>query len=233
MAYDADEEREDIVDELFNAQVKGKVDPVWRLQRQLERCNILLGTGDIEVFQNSVLALKGDLPMGIKAAVISRSGDYNSNVVKYDYEHAGPTRLGTVANPLVRVRGHPEWGSMMDIPQSFRDEHEDLISIWSPIKVEGEETDYIDLFEIIKEEIEKGGASWQYEKRTLKFKETQKFQEKQEVLPKKVISAIVRIRTLHLLHLRRLYPDLKISYREMNIGWDTHPKTPKYPKKEE
>ncbi len=152
-------------DDLFDPQVKGRVDPIARLARQLERCNMVLVMGDVVTFENSVLALKGDLPMSVKEAVLARKGEFNSAPVRYEYMTTCGVNIGTPKNPFVSVPGHPEWDFLLDIPKPYRDAHmEDKITILSPTRIKGEITDYIDLYEIIKEELEKAGLTWRYGK---------------------------------------------------------------------
>jgi len=63
-------------DELFAVEVKGKVDPIWRLQRQLERCNIIGSTGVEEEFERAVEVLYSELPLHIKQAVDRREHEF-------------------------------------------------------------------------------------------------------------------------------------------------------------
>lgn len=225
MTYVDEDERSAIMDSLFDINIKGRVDPVWRLQRQLERTNIVLGTGDIVTFENSVLALKGDLPISIKNAVLKRSDDYNKTIVEYVFKENCGIKMGTIKNPLVSVHGHPEWEDLQSVPKSFRDKYEDRISIYSPVEVETTRTDYITLFEVMKEEIEKAGVSWQHTDRT---GEALKVQKIQVTLPKAVITSIVRNRVALLLEIRKTNPELIIGYRDLNVGWDATPQTPTY-----
>ncbi len=218
------QDRSDRIENLFNPLVKSNVDAKWRLQNQLERTNIVLGSGDQIGFINSVVALRGDLPLNIKQAVIARVKEYVTKPDKYTYEMSCHVKLGTIENPLVRCADHPEWGSLQDIPDTWKKENPDKWSIWSPIKTNEEVTSWTTLFEIIKEEIEKGGVSWQH------VQETKDAGKIPIMYPKEIISLIVKDRVKTLLYIRKNYPDIKIGYQDMNTGWDASPPTPTYPK---
>jgi len=227
MEHITQEEKDSMMDNLFDIKVKGKVDVIWRLQKQLERCNMILGMGNFEAFENSVLALKGDLPMGVKEAVLDRQGEFNSTPVRYQYTNCCGVKVGTIKNPMVDVPGHPEWEFLLDVPKPYRESHVDEIDILSPIKVEETETDYIDLYEIIKEELEKAGTSWQYEKKIPKAMKIQ------ETLPKKIINEIVKNRVDLLMSLRQDYPEMVLGYRDLNVGWHETPQTPVFERGED
>ena len=227
MTYTPESERETIIDNLFDATVKGKVDAVWRLQRQLERCNILLGTGDMATFENSVWALLGDLPMSVRETILARSGDYNNKVTSYKFESCCGINAGTLQNPVVQVKGHLEWEFMIDVPQDFQDRFPDRILRISPIAHTELKTDYIKLYQIIKEELEKSGASWQYEKKTGKAMKVE------EDLSREIINIIVDNRVGLLQNLRKRFPHKTLGYRDLNTGWDREPATPVYEREKE
>ncbi len=152
-------------DDVFDQQqVKGRVDPISRLARQLERCNLILGEGNIETFESSVLALKGDLPLRVKECVLARKDEFNSAPVEWKYIMCCGQRVGTPKNPLISVKDHPDWEFMNQVPKPFREEYQDRIEILSPIRIDDLRTDYIDLFEIIKEELEKAGLTWTFKR---------------------------------------------------------------------
>ncbi len=214
------DEKDDMMDNLFNPVVKGRVDSIWRLQKQLERCNMLIASPDISAFESSILALKGDLPMGVKEAVLTRTNEFNSSPERYKYMNTCGQKVGTLKNPLVSVEGHPEYDFLLDIPKLLRETYRDRITILSPIKSQEVETDYFDLFEIIKEELERAGTTWQYEKKIPKAMKIQ------ETLPKKIINEIVKNRVDLLMSLRQDYPEMVLGYRSLNVGWAENPPTP-------
>lgn len=220
MEYIDQEEKDMMMDSLFDIRIKGKVDVIWRLQKQLERCNMILAMGNIEAFESSVLALKGDLPMGVKKAVLARTDEFNSTPIRYEYTNCCGVNVGTPDNPMISVEGHREWDFLDQVPKPFRDEYKDRIHTVSPRRIEETETDYIDLYEIIKEELERAGSTWQYEK---KIPKAMKIQEK---LPKHIVKEIVGNRVDFLLNLRNQYPKMALGYRDLNVGWHETPPTP-------
>jgi len=133
---------------IFDKEVRDKIDSSYRCQRQLERCNILATQAGDPVknieFENSVEALMGDLPTKIRLAVLDRREDY---IVKpeprWQYLKAGRYNMGTPDNPV-------------------KDDYGNVIS---PIKVQDPPfEDPMTKLSIIKEELESGGASWRYDK---------------------------------------------------------------------
>jgi len=135
------------VDKLFDVQVKGKIDPAWRLQRQLERCNVLMCGQDVSIFEAAVRALLGDIPLRIKARVLKRSKDFNDMIKR----------------PIVSY-----W---CGVPQYKYDDDGKRIP---PEVVEEETTDYEKLFAFIKEELEIGGTTWRYDTKKINIGEVEK-----------------------------------------------------------
>ncbi len=153
------------VDGIFDKEIKGKIDAPWGYARQRERCNVLMAGENLIAFESSVRALLGDLPLHIKTDVVARKTEFNAiPPSSYKYMNNCGVNIGTPDNPLVSVVDHPEWDFMNEVPEYFRDNHEDKITILSPIEIIGVEyTDHEKLFEIIKEEGERGGLGWKYD----------------------------------------------------------------------
>lgn len=153
------------VEDIFNKEIKGKIDAPWRFTRQLERCNVLMAGENLQAFEASVRALLGDLPLHIKNKVMDRKSEFN--VVppsSYNYMNNCGINIGTPDNPFVSVVEHSEWDFLNEVPDSFREYNEDKITILSPVEVEGVEyTDHEKLLEIIKEEADEGGLGWRYD----------------------------------------------------------------------
>ena len=157
-------ERQDFnsIDDVYLREVKNRIDASWRLQRQLERCNILSAQldkpGNQNSFENSVLALLGDLPTYVRRSVEARKTDYTvTPEPRYQFKYSCQVPMGTIENPL-----------QYNKPEDYDYDPNEPTVTYSPIKVtDPPYIDYIKLLQIIKAELESGGASWQLQK-TLK-----------------------------------------------------------------
>ena len=137
------------VEDLYTREMKEKIDAKWRLERQLDRCNRLaidaaLDPAREEAFKQAVEVLLGDLPLRIKQKVLDREDEF---IIppreEWHYRYCGNQPMGTPENPVTDAEGR----------------------VISPILVTTpEDLDPFALLEIIKEELEKGGVSWEYEK---------------------------------------------------------------------
>jgi len=108
-------------DELFAVEVKGKVDPIWRLQRQLERCNIIGSTGDEEAFERAVEVLYSELPMQIKQAVDGREDEFRGTEEKLVF---------------INFAGVPIRNKELGSPQRVEEERFDYFKLFEVIKEE-------------------------------------------------------------------------------------------------
>ena len=123
------------VGDIFNKEIKGKIDAPWRFTRQLERCNVLMASADLQGFESSVRALLGDLPLHIKNIVIDRKSEFNPEPhPTYEYIDNCGIRVGTPDNPLISVADHPEWDFLNEVPKPFQENQADQITILSPIE---------------------------------------------------------------------------------------------------
>jgi len=149
MSADAEEEEHGFVglDDAYLREIKGKIDSLWKIQRQMERCAILRAkiTVDPESYYSSVRELFSDCPINVKEGVLKREAEYNVIMPKYRFrECCGRPMIGTPENPLI---------------------DEETGDVVNPI-FEGEESkiDYEKWHDIIKEELDKANLRWEYRK---------------------------------------------------------------------
>jgi len=197
----SEEEYEEGIGELFNVQVKGKVDPIWRLQRLLERCNILAVTGDEEAFGRAVEVLLGELPISVKRAVEARQEEYMSpRRVVYQFR----TCMGV---PLAGTPSEPLTSNPPDSP--FYDPYLPDVPL-NPIPVEeGPRIDYFALLEIIKEELEKANLTWEHR---LEHKHLRKIESR---LPEGIVSGAEKLLIDYIMQVRAEHSDLRIGWKQL------------------
>lgn len=153
----SEEESEKFVslDDIYLRELKDKIDSPWRLQRQLERCNILAAGENEKAFQDSVEITLDELPIEIKSNVMARENEYwVTPEPDYQFKYNCGVPVGSIEQPV-----------MLNDPEDWDYDSSRSTVPWSPVLVET--PPYIDhkkLLAIIKEEAERGGLSWQYEK---------------------------------------------------------------------
>jgi len=137
------------VEELYTREVKEKIDAKWRLERQLDRCNRLaieaaFDPAKEEAFKRAVGAALDDLPIRIKQHVLERKDEYYIPPQQvWRYQFCGKHPMGTPDNPVRDAEGR----------------------VISPVlETTPEDLDPYALLGVIKEELEKGGLAWEYEK---------------------------------------------------------------------
>ena len=213
-----------LIDKIFDREIKGKVDTPWRFQIQMARCNQLMSGPDQIAFEASVRALLGDLPLHIKNIVVGRKDEFNSTPPStYQFKTTCGVNIGTIKNPFVSVPGHPEYDFWLDIPKPYRETHDDEISIISPVEVPGElYTDHEKLLELIKEEADRGGIGWKYQRAAKEMGPVEK------VLPGKLAGKIEKVLVNMMIEHRR--EGIMYSWAEL-IGSqrDRTPRTPTPP----
>lgn len=144
------------VEDIYKRKLKDRVDPPYRLQNQLKRCNILASRGDPLVFESAVRTLIGDLPYSVKTTVQERIENECTIVppVIWKYIEFCGHRLGTTKKPFVTndpngIDYNPNEPSDPISPYEFHP---------APY------IDYEKVLGIVKEELEFGGGSWRYDK---------------------------------------------------------------------
>jgi len=160
------------VDPLFAVDIKGTSNPQFRLQRQLERCNVLSTHMDITVFETAVRTALGDCPLHIKTRVLARGKEYNNIPdAEYKYEFCANARIGTPSNPSVSWHDKRyEPGPLQDRPGWEKMEEDLDYAVYSPRLVPRKEmTDYEGLLGIIKEELDNAGLGWKRDTRNIEI----------------------------------------------------------------
>jgi len=108
--FEYEEPQEEAISDLFSLKVKGRVDAAWRLQRQLERCNVLAARAPLseEGFETFKQTLLGDLPIGVRQRVEAREEDY---IIKggpeWHYIYNAGVPMGTPDDPVCDEHGNP------------------------------------------------------------------------------------------------------------------------------
>ena len=152
-----------------NQQYKDKVDIQFMFNNQVQRCLLNLGSG---YFPENVEALLRIIPGASFDKIQYRRKEWNPVVEEFQYEFAGPIRLGSPTEPVMEEIN--EWsGKEYPIPYiTIKDEEtgaEEKIIDWtdphiiSPRLIEKEAPDYMMLFKIILQEAEDTGLSWKTE----------------------------------------------------------------------
>ncbi len=182
------------LEELGNVKIKGNLSIEDLVRRQMDRCNMTISTADPEVFNANVRALMSYLPGGKYAELIAKKDEYNTENEQYNFRSTCGHDIGTIENPLVSVPNHPEWDFLLDIPKPYREEHEDEISILSPIKSMVESTDYEQLYRLIIKALEGQGLTWKIEQKTVEMGKVIKVKTPSKLLAK-AEAAIVKVLT--------------------------------------
>jgi len=170
------------------------VDAAWRLQRQLERCNVLATRASLteegfEAFKQAVATLLGDLPIGVRQRVEAREEDY---IIKggpeWHYIYNAGVPMGTPDDPVCDEHGNPI----------------------SPVLVQQpDEVDPFALLSVIKEELEKGGLTWEYRE------EHKAIRKIGEPLPEGIVSRAEQMLVRFIRQVRAENPELKIGWRQL------------------
>ena len=182
------------IEDLYIRDLKEKIDARWRLQRQLERCNLLAieaasSEEKYEAFRQAVEVLLGDLPIRIRKRVEAREEDY---VIKggpeWHYIYNAGVPMGTPDDPVCDEHGNPI----------------------SPVLVQQpDEVDPFALLSVIKEELEKGGLTWEYRE------EHKAIRKIGEPLPEGIVSRAEQMLVRFIRQVRAENPELKIGWRQL------------------
>ena len=156
-------------DPLFDLQYKEKMDPQYLLNLQQLRC--LQSSGTVFFAENVEMLLRM-IPSASKTMIARRHNEWNPIIMDFDYSWAGPIRLGTKTKPLMAKIGH----SSKRYPTPYvEDEDGNKVINWndpniiSPRLVEKEAPDHKELFNLIQEELENVGLSWNQDTATFKI----------------------------------------------------------------
>jgi len=148
----------------LNKQYKEKVDIQFIFNNQVERCLRNLGSG---YFPENVEALLRIIPGGSYDKILLKHEEWNPNVTDFEYEYAGPIRLGSEKEPLTYpINNYSD--DLKPVPYTKNEDEEKVIDwehpdIRSPRLVTKEVPDYMMLFKIILQEAEDTGLSWKTE----------------------------------------------------------------------
>ena len=148
------------------ANFKDKIDMNFIFNDHVRRVLQSIGT---PMFDESVEALSLILPTSAYLAIIGRRNEWNPIVEDFEYEYAGPIKLGRKSDPLMRIDPKSKhYEKHYPIPYIKDDDGKDVIDwssphIRSPQLVEKEAPDYMAYLRIIIEEAENAGLSWNQE----------------------------------------------------------------------
>jgi len=196
------EEESELLEALFDSTVKGRVDQIWRMNRQMERCAILRSRAALEPesYNAAVRELKSTLPVEVLNRVNQREEE--ECIVEYeDYEYV-KDRCGV---PL----GTPEHPFMSNPPDSPHFDPNLPNYVISPKQVTKTEFDYERLHDIIKEEAERANLTWEYTKKAPKALKIE------EPLPDGLVSMVEKALVDVLPQVRRAYPNVKIGWLDL------------------
>lgn len=214
MAHKEEEIEYGSVGSIFDTEIRGKIDAPWRLQRQIERCNVLISSDNVPAFDAAVRALMGDLPYKIKTNVLARSKEYDVQATKWIYTKWRGRRQGTPENPVLN-NDPADW---------INYDPKQPTTVKSPIEVPDNYTDYERMLDVIKEEIELGHISWKYDAKGLNWGEVES--PLSPGLTKRFTKAIVAE-----IAAQRKEGHVDVNFREAvasQLG--LNPPTPSYPK---
>ena len=159
------------------ANFKDKIDMNFIFNDHVRRVLQSIGT---PMFNESVEALSLILPTSAYLAIIGRRNEWNPIVEDFEYEYAGPIKLGRKSDPLMRIDPKSKhYEKQYPIPY-IKDENGNDIEdkdgnkkidwtsprIRSPRLVEVEVPDYMYFIRIILEEAENVNLSWNQDNTT-------------------------------------------------------------------
>jgi len=146
----------------FDLQYKDKLDPKYIFNAQIMRCLTLI---DTVMFPNNVEALAKLLPLASYAKLTARRKEWITEEWKFEYMYAGPMRIGTVEEPIMaslpgsNTKEYP-------IPYTEDEDGNQIIDwedphILSPRLVQKDEPNYLIFFQLVMEEAQHAGLTWQ------------------------------------------------------------------------
>jgi len=153
----------------FDLQYKDKLDPKYIFNAQIMRCLQLI---DTPMFQNNVEALARLLPIASYTKITNRRKEWTPEEWKFEYDYAGPIKLGTLEKPIMaKIPGSNK--QRYPIPY-IDDEDGNTIIDWddphilSPRLVQKDEPNYLIFFQLIMEEAQYAGLTWDQDTATFK-----------------------------------------------------------------
>lgn len=104
-------------EELFDLTVKGKFDPMSRLQRQLERVNVIASSGDDVMLENAIQVLYSELPINIKQAVDAREDEYRAVEEKlvFNFFAGLPINNPKLGSPRKVAEEYIDWLKLLEV----------------------------------------------------------------------------------------------------------------------
>ena len=153
----------------FDLQYKDKLAPKYNVNEQIRRC---LQMVDTVMFPNSVEALARILPIESYVKIANRRKEWVTEEWKFEYMYAGPMRIGTVEEPIMaslpgsNTKEYP-------IPYTEDEDGNQIIDwddphILSPRLVQKDEPNYLIFFQLIMEEAQYAGLTWDQDTATFK-----------------------------------------------------------------
>jgi len=153
----------------FDLQYKDKLDPKYIFNAQIMRCLQLI---DTVMFPNNVEALAKLLPLASYAKLVARRKEWVTEEWKFEYMYAGPIKLGSIERPIM-ARLPNSNTKRYPIPY-IKDEDENTIIDWddpnilSPRLVQKDEPNHLIFFQLIMEEAQYAGLTWDQDTATFK-----------------------------------------------------------------
>jgi len=153
----------------FDLQYKDKLDPKYIFNAQIMRCLTLI---DTVMFPNNVEALAKLLPVASYAKIIARRKEWVTEEWKFEYMYAGPIKLGSVERPIM-VRLPNSTTKRFPIPYTEDEDGNQIIdwddpNILSPRLVQKDDPNYLIFFQLIMEEAQYAGLTWDQDTATFK-----------------------------------------------------------------
>ena len=143
---------------------RDKLDVKFIFNSHVQRCLASIGS---PFFEDAVEALAMLLPNNTYLDLIEKRSQWSPEITKFEYEYAGPIRLGSASKPLMeKLPGKNK--ERYPVPYVLDDDGNQLIKwddphIRSPKLVTVESPDHMMFFRLILEAAESAGLSWDQE----------------------------------------------------------------------
>ena len=147
---------------------RDKLDVKFIFNSHVQRCLASIGS---PFFEDAVTALSMLLPSSAYAELIEKRSQWNPEITKFEYEYAGPIKLGRATDPLMmeneasgyRHECYPVPYLLDEDGNLTKDIDWDDPHIRSPKLVTVEAPDHMMFFRLILEAAESAGLSWDQE----------------------------------------------------------------------
>jgi hypothetical protein len=142
------------LEDLESVEIRGQLSIEDLVRRQIDRCNMSMGSVEPSVFEAHVRALMTMLPSNKFTDVMNRSDEYNKEVHEWHHESWCGIQMGTPENPITTDDKPPK---------------EDWSNVISPRPTTRTETDYEKLYKIVLQAFESVGLTWKVEQKVAEF----------------------------------------------------------------